>query len=67
MRIDADKWQWLIDAIVHLSVQVRRVEQKVDLLLQQQDFSKEDSAVLAATKTVEEAMGKLPPTVQKGP
>ena len=58
-----DQWWFLVKAVLHLSHQVSRVEQKVSLLLSQQDFSKEDSAVLGMTKTVEEAIGRIPPRV----
>lgn len=57
-------WYWIIKALVHISLQIRSVEHKVDRLLKlsQIDFSKEDEIVRGMTKTVEEAIGRIPQT-----
>ncbi len=54
--------RWLIEAVLHLSHQVHRVERKIDVLLHnsQIDLSKEDKVVLETTKTVAEALAHLP-------
>ena len=62
-----DQWWFLVKAILHLSHQVSKVEQKVNLLLSQQDFSKEDSIVLGITKTVEEELGNVEEAMKRLP
>lgn len=49
-------------ALIHISHQIYCLEKKVIVLIKNSkpDFTKEDKAVLAITKKVEEAKGRIP-------
>jgi hypothetical protein len=47
--------------IVWLTFLIAHINMKVNKLLEHVDLSKEDAAVLAATKNVKDARSKIPP------
>lgn len=55
-----ERWHWLVDTLIHISHQIRQVDEKVDVLLKNSDFSREDASVRSTTQAVVEATERIP-------